>query len=187
MGLYGYFVILIIKTPDFIYIVIEPCKTFVAQNIQKLPETSTPIVILSFIFFFLFHFREILDTKEPNNVRIANDEKVELKDNSDNEVFEEQAPVVKEGKDFHNELPDRLYLDSDPEFHLNMHIVFSYLLLFHVDSHILMVVRRVTALYLVWLIIGFGVFVYTTYYPVLLDELIPAYLFNNMVNLVYKE
>ena len=147
-----------------------------------------PLSFCSLPYFLSFpNFREILDTKEPNNVRIANDEKVELKDNSNNEIFEELPPVVKEGKDFRNQLPDRLYLDSDPEFHLNIHIVFSYLLLFHVDSHILMVVRRVTALYLVWMIIGFGVFIYMTYYPVLLDEPILTYQFSKVVYPVYKE
>ena len=50
------------------------------------------------------------------------------------DVDEDQLPaIVKEGKDFRNEIPDRLYLDSDPEFHLNTNIIVSYVLLFHVD------------------------------------------------------
>ena len=84
---------------------------------------------------------------------------------------EDQLPaIVKEGKDFRNEIPDRLYLDSDPEFHLNMNIIVSYFLLFHVDSHILMVLRRIIAIYITWMISGMGFFIYLTYYPILLNE-----------------
>ena len=90
-------------------------------------------------------------------------------DDDDDDV-EELPTIVKEGKDFRNELPDRLYLDSDPEFHLNLHIVFSYLLFFQVDSHVLMVLRRIVTIYLLWMVIGFGMFTYMTYFPVLLDE-----------------
>ncbi len=50
--------------------------------------------------------------------------------------------VLTEGIDFHNELPDRLYLDSDPEFHLNPNIIVSYLLFFHVDNRMLAVSIR---------------------------------------------
>ena len=87
------------------------------------------------------------------------------------DVDEDQLPaIVKEGKDFRNEIPDRLYLDSDPEFHLNMNIIVSYVLLFHVDSHILMVLRRIIAIYVTWMISGMGFFIYLTYYPILLNE-----------------
>ncbi len=64
-------------------------------------------------------------------------EKASAANNNDDVVLhmEELPPIVMEGKDFRNELPYRLYLDSDPEFHLNMHLVISYLMLFQVDSH----------------------------------------------------
>ena len=87
------------------------------------------------------------------------------------DVDEDQLPaIVKEGKDFRNEIPDRLYLDSDPEFHLNMNIIVSYVFLFHVDSHILMVLRRIIGIYITWMISGMGFFIYLTYYPILLNE-----------------
>ncbi len=75
---------------------------------------------------------------KPNGDPLA-EEKVQLANNNDDDEIEELPAIVKEGKDFRNELPDRLYLDSDPEFHLNLRIVLSYILLFHIDSHILMV------------------------------------------------
>ncbi len=64
----------------------------------------------------------------------------------------------------------QVYLDSDCELHLNMHLVLSYLLLFHIDSHILMVLRRILLIYTIWLLIGFGLFQFDFYYPILLDE-----------------
>ena len=86
-------------------------------------------------------------------------------------VGEEDLPsIVTEGRDFRNEIPDRLYLDSDPEFHLNINIVLSYLMLFHVDSHVIMVLRRVIAIYITWMISGTGFFIYMKYYPLLLEE-----------------
>ncbi len=51
-----------------------------------------------------------------------------------------------------------------------MHLVLSYLLLFHIDSHILMVLRRIILIYAIWLLVGFGLFQYDFYYPILLDE-----------------
>ena len=86
-------------------------------------------------------------------------------------VDENELPaIITEGKDFRNEIPDRLYLDSDPEFHLNINIVMSYLLLFHVDSHVVMVLRRVIVVYITWMISGTGFFIYMKYYPLLLEE-----------------
>ena len=126
--------------------------------------------------------RDIRD-KKGNNGDISDDDKVKVLNNN----FEELPPIVNEGKDFRNELPDRLYLDSDPEFHLNLHIVLSYLLLFHVDSHILTVVRRLVVLYFVWMLIGIEVFIYMTYYPILLDEPILKYQFSKVVHPIYKE
>ena len=64
----------------------------------------------------------------------------------------------------------QVYLDSDCELHLNMHLVISYLLLFHIDSHVLMVLRRILLIYAIWLLIGFGLFIYDFYYPILVDE-----------------
>ena len=91
-----------------------------------------------------------------NNIKMV---EVQSRNNHEIEVDLEELPtILKEGKDFRNELPDRLYLDSDPEFHLNVHIVFSYLLLYHIDSRILMVVRRIITIYLTSMINGLGVF-----------------------------
>ena len=120
----------------------------------------------------LFSIRDDNDANHIDEVR--KDETKAIKANDDNtsdNINDEPLPaIVTEGKDFRNELPDRLYLDSDPEFHLNLHTVFSYLLLFHIDSHILMVVRRIVTIYVIWVICGIGSFIYLTYYPILLDE-----------------
>ncbi len=62
------------------------------------------------------------------------------------------------------------YLDSDCELHLNMHLVISYLRLFHIDSHVLMVLRRILLIYMMWVLVGFGLFMFDFYYPILLDE-----------------
>ncbi len=53
---------------------------------------------------------------------------------------------MKEGIHFQNSVPDRLYLDSDPEYHLSMHISISYLLLFHIDNRALTIFRRYVVL-----------------------------------------
>ena len=100
--------------------------------------------------------------------------RVELKKNkidtkTEEPEIEELSVIEDECRD---EYLDRLYLDSDPEFHLNINIVFSYLLLFHIDSHILMVLRRIIIIYLIWMVSGIGIFIYKTYYPLLLDEVI---------------
>ena len=87
--------------------------------------------------------------------------------NNDGE-FEDLPAIITKGKDFHNKLPDRLYLDSDPEFHINLHIVFSYLMFFHIDNHVLTVVRRIGIIYLIWMVSGAGLFTYMVYYPILL-------------------
>ena len=127
------------------------------------------------------HFRNALDTNETNN-----EGTIQLGNNNEFiDDFEELPAILKEGKDFRNELPDRLYLDSDPEFHLNVHIVFSYLLLYHIDSHILMVVRRIVTIYLTWMLIGFGIFIYITYYPLLLDEPVMYFQYNVVVYPVF--
>ena len=95
----------------------------------------------------------------------------EMKRDEGKDLDEDELPaIVTEGTDFRNEIPDRLYLDSDPEFHLNMNIIFSYFLLFHVDSHILMVLKRIVAIYVTWMISGMGFFIYMKYYPILLNE-----------------
>ncbi len=79
----------------------------------------------------------------PNEIETDKEKLTDDKDEDDKEDL--LPPIVTEGKHFRNELPDRLYLDSDPEFHLNLHIVLSYLMLFHIDSHFLMVNTVVTA------------------------------------------
>ena len=74
-----------------------------------------------------------MDTNEVTikNFRSIKEGDIPLKNSKElEEDFEEVPTILKEAKDFLNELPDRLYLDSDPEFHLNVHIVFSYLLLY---------------------------------------------------------
>ncbi len=79
-------------------------------------------------------------------------------------------PIITEGTDFKLALPDRVFLDSDPEFRLNLHTLISYLFLFHIENHILIVIRRILGLYITWVLIGFGINTYYSYYPFLLDE-----------------
>ena len=74
-----------------------------------------------------------------------------------------------EGVHFKVAIPQRVYLDSDPEFHLNMHITVSYLLLFHVDHRALTILRRLALLYIIWMMIGSMFFVNFIYFPLLLD------------------
>ena len=80
------------------------------------------------------------------------------------------AMAMDEDNEMRDTLPDRVYLDSDPEFHLNLHIIFSYLLLFHIESHFLIVLRRIIIIYIIRMFSGIGIFIYKTYYPLLLDE-----------------
>ena len=133
--------------------------------------------------------RDTLDTKdknESNTIDIDKEGTIRFRSNNEFEDDSEELPtIVKEGKDFRNELPDRLYLDSDPEFHLNVHIVFSYLLLYQVDSHILMVVRRIVIIYLTWMLVGIGIFTYGTYYPLLLDEPFMSFQLETVLQPVY--
>ena len=74
--------------------------------------------------------------------------------------------LVKEGVHFKCELPDRMFLDSDPEFHLNLKIVLSYILLCHINNYVLIIARRIVAVFLVWFAIFFGLyhFIPTTQY-----------------------
>ena len=136
---------------------------------------------------YIFNVKKYV-CRNPNEVNKSNitEEEEDVKFNEIEEDFEALPPIVEEGKDFRNELPDRLYLDSDPEFHLNVHIVFSYLLLYQIDSHILMVVRRIITIYLLWMMIGSGVFIYLKYYPLLLDGPILKYQYNIVVYPVYE-
>ena len=121
------------------------------------------------------------ECSNPNEVKEEEEKFNEFEDD-----FEELPPIVEEGKDFQNELPDRLYLDSDPEFHLNVHIVFSYLLLYQIDSHILMVLRRIVTIYLTWMLIGAGIFIYLKYYPLLLDGPVLKYQYSIVVDPIYR-
>ena len=61
-------------------------------------------------------------------------------------------------------------MDSDPEFHLDLHLILSYLFLCHIDNHVLIVIRRMVIIYGLWLLLGLACWVYGTYYPILLDE-----------------
>ncbi len=78
-------------------------------------------------------------------------------------------PLVTEGVHFRNTIPERLYLDSDPEFHLSMHISISYLLLFHIENRWLTILRRLIGIFLLWTLIGAMFFVNFIYYPFLLE------------------
>ena len=73
-----------------------------------------------------------------------------------------------------------MFLDSDPEFHLNLKIVVSYILLCHFEYHALIIARRILAVFLVWLSIFFGLYYFNTYYPILLDSL-TQYIFLNIL------
>ena len=72
----------------------------------------------------------------------------------------------------------REYQDSDPEFHLDLHLILSYLFLYHIKNHVLIVIRRMVFIYGLWLLQGFAASVYGAYYPILLDE--PFLLFQGM-------
>ena len=72
----------------------------------------------------------------------------------------------------------RVYQDSDPEFHLDLHLILSYLFLYHIKNHVLIVIRRMVFIYGLWLLQGFAASVYGAYYPILLDE--PFLLFQGM-------
>ena len=64
----------------------------------------------------------------------------------------------------------RVYVDSDPEFHLDLHLIVSYLFLCFIENRVLIVVRRIVIIYALWLLVGLACWVYSTYYPILLDE-----------------
>ena len=73
-----------------------------------------------------------------------------------------------------------MFLDSDPEFHLNLKIVLSYILLCHINNYVLVIVRRIMAIFCVWLTIFFGLYYFNTYYPILFDSL-TEYIFSNIL------
>ncbi len=102
------------------------------------------------------------------------------------EVYEPAPPIVTEGKDFWMQIPERMYVDSDPEFHLDTYIIISYVLLFHIDSHILMVTRRFLAIYAMWALVGLGYFVCDVYYPILLDEPLIQWQFSIIHDHIFK-
>ncbi len=77
--------------------------------------------------------------------------------------------LVREGVHFRVAIPERMYLDSDPEFHLNMHITISYLLLFHINNRFLTIFRRSLLLFSFWILIGIMFLIDFTYFPFLLD------------------
>ncbi len=58
---------------------------------------------------------------------------------------------------------------SDSEFHLDLHITLSYVLLFHIESRILTILRRSLALYAIWTAIGTLFFINFVYFPFLLE------------------
>ena len=70
-------------------------------------------------------------------------------------------------------------MDSDPEFHLDLHLILSYLFLCHIDNHVLIVIRRMLFIYGLWFLLGLAASIYVAYYPILLDE--PFLLFQGMV------
>ncbi len=77
--------------------------------------------------------------------------------------------LVREGVHFRVAIPERMYLDSDPEFHLNMHITISYILLFHINNRFLTIVRRFLLIFSIWILIGVMLLIDFTYFPFLLD------------------
>ena len=102
-----------------------------------------------------------------DETKTKSDLKRERKTTVDDEI-EDLPTIIREGEDFRNDFPDRLYLDSHAEYHLNFHIILSYLLLYHNDSHVLMILRRVMVIYILHMITGLGIFTFSVYYPVLL-------------------
>ena len=90
-------------------------------------------------------------------------------------------PLVKKGVDFNFDLQDRIYLDSNPEFHLNLHMVVSYLCLCHVENHALIIVKRMLWTFVSWMTIGLGLFYYSYYFPVLLEEPVTSFIVQNII------
>ena len=116
--------------------------------------------ILLLFYFFYYIFIILLRYSEDENE--TDGELKKLKDTKENDEIEDLPTIIREGKDFRNDLPDRLYLDSHA-------VIFSYLLLYHIDSHILMVLRRIIVIYVIYMISGLGIFTFSVYYPVLLE------------------
>ena len=79
--------------------------------------------------------------------------------------------LVKEGIHFKCALPDRMFLDSDPEFHLNLYIVISYILLCHKDYYVLIISRRLLFIFWSWFTISSGLYLYWNYFEILFDNL----------------
>ena len=89
---------------------------------------------------------------------------------SDSTSYPALPTLLKEGVHFKCELPDRMFLDSDPEFHLNLKIVLSYMFLCHQNNYLLIIARRIVAIFFVWFTIFFSLYHFNTYYPILLDS-----------------
>ena len=90
-------------------------------------------------------------------------------------------PLLKKGVHFNFDLQDRIYLDSNPEYHLNLHMVLSYLCLCHVENHALIIIRRLLWTFVSWMTIGLGLFYYSYYFPVLLKEPVTAFIVQHII------
>ena len=90
-------------------------------------------------------------------------------------------PLVKEGVHFNFDVPDRIYLDSHPIYHLNLHMVVSYLCLCHVENHALIIIRRILWTFVSLMTIGLGLFYFSYYFPALLKEPVTHFIIQNTI------
>ncbi len=91
---------------------------------------------------------------------------VELTPTSEAQDFLTAPPDVKQ-RMIHN----RVFLDSSPEFHLSPSLALSYLLLFHLKNHVLVLTRRVLFLVLCWMLIGLIIFISAIFYTAMLRSM----------------
>ena len=58
-----------------------------------------------------------------------------------------------------------VFLDGDPVYTFGLRTIVAYILLMHIDHHSITVIRRLLAMYLVWIVICFLLFVRIVFYP----------------------
>ncbi len=89
-----------------------------------------------------------------------------------------------------NDMRERIFLNSHPEYSLNLSMLFYYVLLFHLNNKVVIFVRRFLFLYIMWAATGFMAFVVFNFYNSILDDLLfvskQGRALVNLVNVVYQ-
>ena len=152
---------------DFLTVQANLAKLYIGKKIKFVDKWFTDFEFSDSAEFLLCY-------STPTFVVDLEKEKTEAKEVSDDEPA--LPSLVKEGVHFNFDVPDRIYLDSYPEFHLNLHMVLSYLCLCHVENHALIIVRRMLWTFVSWMTIGLGLFYYSYYFPVLLKEPVTTFI-----------